>query len=100
MTTSIGLRILFLYLLTTLRTFAYAKTTAHPARNHNTPPQLLCLDSGFCVPKTISTPSLDLESHIRLHIHNEASLTPQLGGGMMDENVVFAVRIAEQMGRE
>jgi hypothetical protein len=99
MTTFIGLHILFLYLFPSLPISAYAKTTTHPARNHNTP-QLICLDSGFCVPKTISTPSLDLESHIRLHIHDEASLTPQLGGGMMDENVVFAVRIAEQMGRE
>jgi hypothetical protein len=97
MTTSIGLRILFLYLLTPFPIFAHAKTTTHPARNHNTPPQLLCLDSGFCVPKIISTPSLDLESRIRLHIHNEASLTPQFGGRMLDANVVFAVKIAEQM---
>jgi hypothetical protein len=97
MTTLIGLHILFFSLLTTFSIFAHAKTPTHPARNHNTPPQLLCLDSGFCLPKTISTPSLDLESHVGAYILNEASLTPQLGGRVMDGNVVFAVRIAEQM---
>ena len=95
MTTSIGFHIFILYLFTTLPVLGYAKTTTNPATNHNTPPQLLCLDSGFCVPKTISTPSLDLESHLRLDITNQASLTPQLGGRMLDQNVVFAVRIAE-----
>lgn len=95
MTTSIGFHIVILYLFTTLPAFALAKITTDPARNHNTPPQLLCLDSGFCVPKTISTPSLYLESHIRLDITNEASLTPQLGGRMLDRNVVFAVRSAK-----
>jgi hypothetical protein len=97
MTTLIGLHILFFSLLTTFSIFAHAKTPTYPARNHNTPPQLLCLDSGFCLPKTISTPSLDLESHVGAYILNEASLTPQLGGRVMDGNVVFAVRIAEQM---
>jgi hypothetical protein len=92
MTTFIGFRILFLYPLSTFPIFAFAKTATHLTRDHNTPPQLLCLDSGFCVPKMISTPSLDLESHI-----SESSMIPQLGGRMMDGNVVFAVRIAEQM---
>jgi hypothetical protein len=31
---------------------------------------------------------------------SEASLTPQLGGNMLDRNVVFAVRIAEQNVRK
>jgi hypothetical protein len=100
MTIFIGFHISIIYLFTTFPILAYAKTTTNPARNHNTPPQLLCLDSGFCVPKTISTPSLDLESHIRLDIMSEASLTPQLGGNMLDRNVVFAVRIAEQNVRK
>lgn len=95
MTTSICFHIFILYLFTTLPVLAHAKTTTNPARNHNTPPQLLCLDSGFCVPKTISIPSLDLESHIRLDITSETSLAPQPGGRMLDQNVVFAVRIAE-----
>ena len=89
-----GFRILLLCLLsTTLPIFALA-TTTNLARKHNTPSHLLCLDSGYCVPKTMSTPSLDLESHGKLDITGEASLTPQLGGGMLDQNVVFAVRLA------
>lgn len=96
MTTFIGFHVFILYLFTTFTILAYAKTSTNPARNHNTPHQLLCLDSGFCVPKTISTPSLDLESHVRLDVSSEASLIPHLGGNVLDRNVVFAVRIAEQ----
>jgi hypothetical protein len=96
MTTSIRLYFLVLFLLASSPILAHAKTIKHPLRNHNTPPQLLCLDSGFCIPKTISTPSLDLESHIRLDLSSEESLTPQLGGGWMDGNVVFAVMIGKQ----
>jgi hypothetical protein len=97
MTTSIGLHLLFLFLLASSPILAHVKTIKHPAINHNTPPQLLCLDSGFCLPKTISTPSLDPESHIRLDSASKESLTPHMGGGMMDGNVVFAVRFAERM---
>lgn len=86
--------LLLCLLSTTLPILAHAATT-NPARKHNNLPHLLCLDSGYCVPKTMSTPSLDLESHINLDITGVASLAPQSGGGMLDQNVVFSVRLAE-----
>lgn len=43
----------------------------------------------------MSTPSLDLESHVKLDMTGEASLTPQFGGIVLDQDIVFAVRLAE-----
>jgi len=95
MITFTSLPIFVLYSLTSFPIPIHGNKTTQVARNHSTPPQLLCLDSGYCVPKTVSSPSLDLESHIRLGINSEASLVPQLGGAMLDKNVVFAVRISQ-----
>lgn len=95
MTMSMAFRILLLCLLSTTLPILAQATTTNPARKHNTPSHLLCLDSGYCVPKTMSTPSLDLENHIKLDITGEASLTPQSGGEILDQNVVFAVRLAK-----
>jgi hypothetical protein len=89
-----GFCILLLCLLSTTLPILAHVTTTNQARNHNNLPHLLCLDSGYCVPKTILTPSLHLESHIELDIIGQASLTPQSGGAMLDRHVVFAVKLA------
>lgn len=81
-------------LSTILPTIAYANTS-NPSRKYTSPPQLLCLDSGICIPKAISTPSLDLEYHVELDISGQASLAPQSGVRLLDRHIVFAVRMAD-----
>ncbi|KEQ65987.1 uncharacterized protein M437DRAFT_63519 [Aureobasidium melanogenum CBS 110374] len=95
MTTSMAFFALLLCLLSTTFPILAHATTTNPSRKHSILPHLLCLDSGYCVPKTMSTPSLDLDNHIKLDVAGQASSMPQSGGAMLDRHVVFAVRIAE-----
>lgn len=86
--------ILSLSLLSTiLPTIAYADIS-NPSRKQTSPPQLLCLDSGVCIPKAISTPSLDLEYHVELDISGQASLAPHSGVRLLSRHTVFAVRMS------